>query len=79
MTTPTSSNRGARRRNGGRRTGGERSTRAAEPMFSSASVPTPATEAVAPKDYITDFVALGVPAPLIKALADRDVLTAFPI
>jgi superfamily II DNA/RNA helicase len=78
MTTSTSSNRGARRRNGGRHSGPERSVRSREPFATQApTMPTP--QPLAPIDYITDFVALGVPAPLIKVLADRDVLTAFPI
>jgi len=79
MTTSTSSNRGARRRNGGRHSGAERSVRSAEPSFATQASSVPAPQPVAPIDYITDFVALGVPAPLIKVLADRDVLTAFPI
>ena len=78
MTTSTSSNRGARRRNGGRHSGAERSVRSAEPFATQAqTLPTP--QPLAPIDYITDFVSLGVPAPLIKVLAGRDVLTAFPI
>ena len=79
MTTSTSSNRGARRRNGGRHSGAERSVRSAEPGFATQAPTVPAPQPVAPIDYITDFVALGVPASLIKVLADRDVLTAFPI
>jgi superfamily II DNA/RNA helicase len=79
MTTSTSNNRGARRRNGGRHSGTERSTRSAEPGFATQASTVPAPQPVAPIDYITDFVALGVPAPLIKVLADRDVFTAFPI
>ena len=79
MTTSTSSNRGARRRNGGRHQGADRAQRVVEPDFATqiaTAVPTPSAP---PKDYVTDFVALGVPAALIKVLADRDVLTAFPI
>ncbi|MEO8267488.1 MAG: DEAD/DEAH box helicase, partial [Ilumatobacteraceae bacterium] len=78
MTTSTSSSRGARRRNGGRRPGAERTARI-EPSVSTAPNARPVPAPVAPIDYITDFAALGVPAPLIKVLADRDVLTAFPI
>ena len=79
MTTSTSNNRGARRRNGGRHSGAERSVRSAEPGFATQASAVPPPQPVAPIDYITDFVALGVPAPLIKVLADRDVFTAFPI
>ena len=79
MTTSTSSNRGARRRNGGRHSGGERPVRTAEPSFAPQASTVPAPQPVTPIDYITDFVALGVPAPLIKVLADREVFTAFPI
>ncbi len=79
MTTSTSSSRGARRRNGGRRPGAERTVRIAEPNVSTAPNARPVAAPVAPIDYITDFAALGVPAPLIKVLAERDVLTAFPI
>ena len=78
MTTSTSSSRGARRRNGGRRPGAERTVRI-EPNVSTAPNARPVPAPVAPIDYITDFAALGVPAPLIKVLAERDVLTAFPI
>ena len=79
MTRSTSSNRGARRRNGGRHSGTERSVRSAEPGFAAQASTVPAPQPVVPIDYITDFVALGVPAPLIKVLADREVFTAFPI
>src|SRR4249919_709360 len=79
MTTPTSNSRGARRRNNGRRPGADHSQRAAEPAFAT-RIDTPvSTEPVAPKSYITDFVALGVPAPLISVLAQREVMSAFPI
>jgi superfamily II DNA/RNA helicase len=79
MTTSTSSSRGARRRNGGRYSGAERSVRTTDPAF---PTPAPAGPTVAPApaiEYVTDFVALGVPASLIKVLADRGVETAFPI
>ena len=79
MTTSTSSNRGARRRNGGRHSSAERSVRSAEPGFANQAPTVPAPPTLSPIDYITDFVALGVPAALIKVLADRDVFTAFPI
>jgi hypothetical protein len=79
MTTSTSNNRGARRRNGGRHSGSERSVRSAEAGFTTQAATAPAPPPAAPIDYITDFVALGVPAPLIKVLADRDVFSAFPI
>jgi superfamily II DNA/RNA helicase len=81
MTTSTSGNRGARRRN--RRPGTERPQRIVEAAFATRTESSPSSvlpaEPVPAKDYITDFVALGVPAALIKVLADRDVLTAFPI
>ncbi|MEO7369582.1 MAG: hypothetical protein ABIZ69_01890, partial [Ilumatobacteraceae bacterium] len=78
MTTSTSSNRGARRRTGGRHSGADRSPRTPEQGFPVRPEATPSTPVtpLAPIDYITDFVALGVPAPLIKALADREVFTA---
>ncbi len=79
MTTSTPSNRGARRRNGGRHSGAERSVRTTDTAF---PTPAPAGPAIAPPpaiEYVTDFVALGVPASLIKVLADRGVETAFPI
>jgi superfamily II DNA/RNA helicase len=79
MTTSTSSNRGARRRNGGRYSGAERSTRTAEQAFAATAVAAPRAEPAPAIEYITDFVALGVPAALIKVLADRGVETAFPI
>ncbi|HEX3088929.1 MAG TPA: DEAD/DEAH box helicase, partial [Ilumatobacteraceae bacterium] len=79
MTTSTSNGRGARRRNGGRRTGTERTQHVAEPQFPTRTETVVPTEPVVPKNYITDFVALGVPAPLIAVLAKRDVLSAFPI
>ena len=80
MTTSTSSNRGARRRNGGRHQGAERPVRTPDQGFAPrAAAPLPTAAPVAPIDYITDFLGLGVPAPLIKVLADRDVMTAFPI
>ena len=76
MTTSTSNNRGARRRNGGRHSG---AVRTAEPNVATPASAVPAPQPLPPIDYITDFVALGVPAPLIAVLADRDVMTAFPI
>ena len=79
MTTSTSNNRGARRRNGGRYSGAEHSVRNAESGFATQASTVTAPQPAAPIDYITDFVALGVPAPLINVLADRDVFTAFPI
>ena len=69
MTTSTSNSRGARRRNGGRRSGAEQSQRIAEPAFATRIQTPVSTEPVAPTNYITDFVALGVPAPLIAVLA----------
>jgi superfamily II DNA/RNA helicase len=85
MTTSTSNNRGARRRNGGRHTGTDRPARGVDSNFApraagvASAQPSTPVAPVAPIDYITDFTALGVPAPLIAVLAQRGVETAFPI
>ena len=79
MTTSTSNSRGARRRNNGRRPGADHSQRSTEPSFATQTAAVAPTAPVVPKEYVTDFVALGVPAPLIAVLAQRGVETAFPI